>query len=98
MSFFWSYSVNKYIVENSKNNETFITSCGTFADAASEIVPGTEKNSEREQTLTYTGRLLDVMNSYVNANSYKYRFNNTDIELLEWEVDLSHDDYPKLKF
>ena len=98
LSFFWSYSVNKYIVESSKNNETLITSCGTFADAYSDIVAGTEKNSEREQTLTYTGRLLDVMNSYVNANSYKYRFNNTDIELLEWEADLDHEGYPKLKF
>lgn len=98
LSFFWSYSVNTYIVESSKNNETFITSCGTFADADSEIVAGTEKNSEREQTLTYTGSLLDVMNFYVNANSYKYRFNNTDIEMLEWEADLKHEGYPKLKF
>lgn len=98
LSFFWSYSVNTYIVESSKNNETFITSCGTFADADSEIVAGTEKNSEREQTLTYTGRLLDVMNSYVNANSYKYRFNNTDIEMLEWKADSDHEGYPRLKF
>lgn len=98
LSFFWSYSVNKYIVENSKNNETFITSCGTFADAASDIVAGTEQNSEHAQTLTYTGTLLDAMNAYVNANSKKYNFNGTDIELLEWEADLDHKGYPKLKF
>lgn len=98
LSFFWSYTCNPKIVTSSKYNETFIYSCGTFANADSEIVPGTEKNSEREQTLTYTGSLLDVMNSYVNANSYKYRFNGTDIEMLEWEVDSKHEDYPKLKF
>lgn len=98
LSFFWSYSVNKYIVESSKNNETFITSCGTFADAASDIVAGTEQNSEHAQTLTYTGTLLNAMNAYVNANSKKYNFNETEVDLLEWEADSDPEGYPKLKF
>lgn len=100
-SFFWSYGTkgsNADVDLSNKYNETFITSCGTFADAASDIVAGTEQNSEHAQTLTYTGTLLDAMNAYVNANSKKYNFNGTDIELLEWEADSSHEGYPKLKF
>ena len=98
LSFFWSYSVRGGILRNSKNNETFIYSCGTFADASSDIVAGTEQNSERAQTLTYTGNLLKVMNDYVNGKSKKYTFNGEDIDLLEWEADPAHQGYPKLKF
>lgn len=98
LSFFWSYNVNRLIVKDSKFNETFIYSCGTFADDSSEIVAGTEQNSERVQTLTYTGNLLNVMNAYVNANNKKYRFNGTEVDLLEWVADSSPDGYPKLKF
>ncbi len=97
LSFFWSYSVNTYIDENSKNNETKITSCGTFADAASDIAAGTAQNSERDQTLTYTGSLLSAMNAYVAKNK-NYNFNGAGIELLEWEADSTHEGYPKLKF
>ena len=102
VSFFWTYgadnSDNGRIVVSDKYNETFITSCGTFADAASDIVAGTEQNSEHAQTLTYTGTLLNAMNAYVNANSKKYNFNETEVDLLEWEADSNHEGYPKLKF
>ena len=102
-SFFWSYGCvpgdsNCHIDFSSKNSETFIYSCGTFADASSAIVAGTAENSERDQTLQYTGNLLKVMNDYVNGKAKKYNFNGTDIELLEWETDFSHEGYPKLKF
>ena len=102
-SFFWSYGCvpgddDCHIDFSSKNSETFIYSCGTFASASSDIVAGNEQNSEHAQTLQYTGNLLKVMNDYVNGKLKKYNFNGTDIELLEWEADFSHEDYPKLKF
>lgn len=98
LSFFWTYGYNGNSIDSSKkSNETFIYSCGTFADASSEIVAGTAQNSERDQTLTYTGSLLSAMNAYVAKNK-NYNFNGADIELLEWEADSTHEDYPKLKF
>ncbi|MCR5080226.1 MAG: hypothetical protein K6B17_02655 [Treponema sp.] len=102
-SFFWSYGCvpgdsDCHIDFSSKNSETFIYSCGTFASASSDIVAGNEQNSERAQTLQYTGNLLKVMNNYVNGKSKKYSFNGENIDLLEWEADPYHEDYPKLKF
>lgn len=99
LSFFWSYGNRGSSIDSSnKFNETFIYSCGTFADASSDIVAGTEQNSEHAQTLTYNGTLLEVMNAYVNGKSKKYSFNGAYIDLLEWEADSAHEGYPKLKF
>lgn len=103
LSLFWSYdtipgNTNAALDLSSKHGESQIYSCGTFSSSSSEIVPGTEQNSERAQTLQYTGNLLEAMNAYVNGKSNKYNFNGTDIDLLEWEADSAHSGYPKLKF
>lgn len=101
VSFFWTYGTkgsNAAIDKSNKYNKTSVSSCGTFASASSNIVAGTAENTEDPQTLGYNGTLISVMNQYVGGKSGKYTFNGSDIDLLEWETDASHENYPKLKF
>ena len=65
-----------------------VSSCGSFSDSSQSITAGKLSNCLTAQTLTYTGNLLTVLNSWVTAKG-------EDSGYYPWKIDASvNNGYP----